>query len=125
MALQMAVIDHRDPGCTLVEMTGALDATSGPAAQARLRELIAGGRDRLVLDVSGLGFCDSGGIWLLLDVHRRADAAGGWVRLAGVTGFLSRLFSITQLHAAFTIDADVAASLAAVAAERNSPVSDS
>ncbi|WP_405150999.1 STAS domain-containing protein [Sphaerisporangium sp. NBC_01403] len=115
MGLKLAISSHRDPDCTLVGIIGDLDATTGSTAREQLGGLLAEGRHRIIVDVTELGFCDSGGLWTLLDVHRRAERAGGWVRLAGVNGFLRRLFTLTHLDAAFTIDADVAASLAAVA----------
>ncbi|MEU8271071.1 STAS domain-containing protein [Sphaerisporangium sp. NPDC049002] len=115
MGLKLAISSHRDPDCTLVAIIGDLDATTYSTAREQLRALVAEGRDRIVIDVTELGFCDSGGLWILLEVHRQAERAGGWVRLAGVNGFLRRLFALTRLDAAFTIDADVTASLAAVA----------
>lgn len=113
MPLKVAISGHDDPRCAIVELAGALDATTSKPVHDRLLQLIAEGRDRIVADVTGLAFCDSGGIWALLDVHRRAAASGGWLRLAGVNGFLLRLLTLTRLKAAFTIDADVPAALAA------------
>ncbi|MCW2879388.1 MAG: hypothetical protein JWQ95_3488 [Sphaerisporangium sp.] len=121
MALKLAVTSHHDPDCTLVAITGELDATTSPAVRERLRGLLAEGRHRIVLDVTDLGFCDSGGLWVLLEVHRQAERSGGWLRLAGVNGFLQRLFTVTRLDAAFTVDPDVAASLAAAARQEEDP----
>ncbi|MEV7968973.1 STAS domain-containing protein [Sphaerisporangium sp. NPDC088356] len=114
MGLKLAISRHRDPDCTLVGIIGDLDATTYSTARDQLSGLLAEGHVRIVMDVTELGFCDSGGIWILLEIHRRAKRDGGWVRLAGVNGFLQRLFTLTRLDAAFTIDADVTASLAAV-----------
>ncbi|WP_248959002.1 STAS domain-containing protein [Sphaerisporangium perillae] len=116
MPLKMAITSHCDPDCTVVALDGELDATTRVKARDALDALLAQGRDRIVLDVTALRFCDSGGIWLLLDVHRRVRRSGGWVRLAGAEGFLRRLLALTRLDAAFALDADVAASMAAVSA---------
>ncbi|MFC4530495.1 STAS domain-containing protein [Sphaerisporangium dianthi] len=114
MPLKLAIASHRDPACTVVAMDGELDATTRGKAGKALEDLLARGCDRLVLDVSGLGFCDSGGLWLLLDVSRKAGRSGGWVRLAGADGFLRRLLALTHLDSAFALDPDVAASLTGV-----------
>ncbi|GAA3805596.1 STAS domain-containing protein [Sphaerisporangium flaviroseum] len=114
MALELAVTYH--PGCTVVGVIGTLDAISTPGAKERLDELLAQGHNRMIIDVARLGFCDSSGIWLLLGLHRKTIETGGWIRLAGVNGFLLRLLALTHLDAAFTIDEDLTASLIAASA---------
>jgi anti-sigma B factor antagonist len=121
MALELAVTSLHDPRCTLVSITGELDATTSPGVRERLRDLLAEGRDRIVFNVADLAFCDSSGIWLLLEIRRQAERSGGWVRLAGVNGFLLRLLKLTHLDAAFVIDADVAASMDSVTADGSGP----
>ncbi|MGW4644179.1 STAS domain-containing protein [Sphaerisporangium sp. NPDC004334] len=115
MPLKLAIVPHRDPVCTVVTLEGELDATTRAKTCQALDGLLAQGCDRVILDVAGLRFCDSGGVWLLLDLRQRVAASGGWVRLAGAEGFLRRLLALTRLDTAFALDPDVAASIAAVA----------
>ena len=121
MPLKLAVTRHHDPDCTVVGIAGDLDAASTPMARDRLHGLLAEGRHRLVLDVADLAFCDSGGVWLLLEVHRRAQGAGGCVRLAAVNGVLKRVLELTHLDAAFVIDPDREAALKALASPHSAP----
>ncbi|WP_214411310.1 STAS domain-containing protein [Sphaerisporangium fuscum] len=111
MPLKLAVTEHRDPDCVVVGLTGDLDASTTPMARTRLHDLLAEGRTRLVLDVTGLAFCDSGGVWLLLEVHRRARESGGWMRMAGAQGFLRRLLDLTHLTKAFDLTPDLPTAL--------------
>ncbi|MEU6798135.1 STAS domain-containing protein [Nonomuraea wenchangensis] len=49
------------------------------------------------VDAEELGFCDSHGLWVLIDAQRRAEKRGGALRLIGVQGTLARLLTVTQL----------------------------
>ena len=66
---------------------------------------------RRVVDVSGLDFCDSMGVGVLVTAHGRATERGGWVRLASPSGFLRRLFDTLGLSDYLPMFADVPAAL--------------
>lgn len=82
---------------TLVAPNGALvDAELGPL-QGELDACLAAGRVRLVLDLGGVPFIDSRGLELLLEVGRRAAAAGGRLRLANPNPICSEILSATRV----------------------------
>ncbi|MFF3442196.1 STAS domain-containing protein [Streptosporangium sp. NPDC002721] len=114
MTTRLDLSVHRHEGASVIALTGELDKLSGP----RLRDVMVAQLDdgvcRLVLDVTGLRFCDSTGLWIMLELQRRAVAAGGCLRLAGVHGVLGRILTITGLAGAFSLDPDVPASLRAM-----------
>jgi anti-anti-sigma factor len=56
------------PGTGLLRITGELDAYSAELIEQQVRQNLAPGFDRLVLDLTGLEFIDSTGIRLLLHV---------------------------------------------------------
>ncbi|GIH75999.1 STAS domain-containing protein [Planobispora longispora] len=97
--------------CVVVSVAGDLDKVSAPLLDQAFTDLLADGHVHIIADVSELEFCDSTGVWLLLAGLRRTYEAGGWLRLAGVRGFLQRLLELTRLSDAFPIDATLDDSL--------------
>jgi anti-sigma B factor antagonist len=65
----------------------------------------------VVVDVSGLDFCDSWGGGVLVTAHGRAMDHGGWVRLAAPSGFLRRLFDTLGLTDYLALFPDVESAL--------------
>lgn len=107
--LSVTVSDH--PQFSVVSLIGDLDKLSTPQFEEALAELLTQGHVRIIIDTAGLGFCDSTGVWALLTTMRRTYEQNGWLRLAGVHGFLGRLLELTRLGEAFPIDTDVSESL--------------
>jgi anti-sigma B factor antagonist len=64
------------------------------AAEAALQR----GGDRLVIDLSGVTFCDSGGLSLFVRLHREATGRGGSLRLAGARGSVLTVLTVTDLN---------------------------
>ncbi|GAA2867328.1 STAS domain-containing protein [Streptosporangium fragile] len=124
MTTRLAVSVRRHEGASVIVLVGELDKLSSPALHDALAAELAAGTSRLILDVSGLRFCDSTGLWTMLDFRRRADAAGGCLRLAGVGGVLERLLTITGLTGALLADSDVPASLRAAVPRSPAPGAD-
>ena len=58
---------------------------------------------RIVLDMSQVSFIDSSIIGALVGLMRRVRAAGGDVKLAGVTPEVEMIFEVTRLHRVFRI----------------------
>ncbi|MFE1809100.1 STAS domain-containing protein [Streptomyces sp. NPDC059533] len=67
-----------------VTLAGELDFHTARKVEPRLTELAASGQHGLVLDLSGISFCDSSGIDLFMRVHHRCRLAGTRLRLCGV-----------------------------------------
>ncbi len=58
---------------------------------------------RLVFDLSALQFVDSAGLGALLSCLRRVSAAGGDLKLCGMTRNVRATFEIARLHRIFDI----------------------
>ncbi|MBG0816680.1 STAS domain-containing protein [Planomonospora sp. ID82291] len=88
----------------VVRARGELDYRSAPALHEHLGRLWAApGMAVLVVDLSGVAFCDSVGLSELVDALQRSEAAGVRLMLSGVHGVLSRVLAITGLRKAFEI----------------------
>lgn len=82
---------------TVLAATGELDRESrnilGDAADAAIDD----GHDRLVIDLAGVTFCDSGGLSLLVELHRKTSARGGELRLAALQALVATVVRATNL----------------------------
>jgi anti-sigma B factor antagonist len=105
------------PGDSPVVITavGDLDYGSTGILREAAMKTLDEGRLHLVLDLSGLAICDSTGLSLFVDLHRKTTRRGGWVRLAGPGRLLVSTLAITSLDRLLpiypTVDAALKASL--------------
>ena len=82
-------------GMPVVAAPEEIDVTNAPDVRSDLEEAAADGHGTLVLDLTKTRFCDSSGIHTLLAVHRRAQSAGGELRLVIPDLAAVRIFTIT------------------------------
>ena len=71
--------------------------TCAPALEL-LTDAIERGESKLVLDLSRLGFCDSAGLRLLVQLEELTGKAGGWLRLAAPPQQMLQILTVTNLH---------------------------
>jgi anti-sigma B factor antagonist len=90
-------------GSAVVRAEGVIDLNTASRLERVLTDAVAAGQIRLVLDLSGVGLCDSTGLTVLIRAHRSAVAAGGWLRLAGAQPPVRRLLEITNLERVFAL----------------------
>ncbi|WP_236594355.1 STAS domain-containing protein [Saccharothrix sp. 6-C] len=105
--LALSVESHRT-GCAVVVATGELDLAGARRVLDRMDRLVSEGRDRIVLDMSGVAFCGAQAMSALVRTRARAQRAGGWLRLAAVPPHVRRVFERTDLDRLFPRYPDVA-----------------
>jgi anti-sigma B factor antagonist len=98
--LALSVEPHRT-GCAVVVATGELDLSGARRVLDKLDRLVTEGRDRIVLDMSGVAFCGAQAMSALVRTRARAQRAGGWLRLAAVPPHIRRVFAKTDLDRLF------------------------
>ncbi|MFD3530736.1 STAS domain-containing protein [Streptomyces sp. NPDC058664] len=93
-------------GTVVLVVKGELDYGTAAPLRDALRENTGDGR--LVVDFSGLRFCDSTGLNLLLKARLGMLGAGGRLDLAGLRASVDRMFDITGARKVFRVyeDAD-------------------
>jgi anti-sigma B factor antagonist len=109
-AMQVSVA-HHPPNTAVLVLRGSLDIDTAASLKANLSRLVERSAPRVVVDVSGLDFCDSMGVGVLVTAHGRAMDRGGWVRLAAPSGFLRRLFETLGLTDYLALFPDVETAL--------------
>ena len=85
--------------------SGEIDLYTAPRLQAELAAVIAGAApaSRVVVDMSGVDFCDSTGMNVLLSCLRQARERGGELELAAPQPAVRKILSVTGLDAVFTV----------------------
>jgi anti-anti-sigma factor len=99
------------PGLTIARLEGDLDIATAPSLRERLLGVLGPGVRLLIIDLSGVSFCDAAGLAVLISVQRRTIARGIIVRLAAPRPQLAKLLRITGLDGSFTICASLADAL--------------
>ncbi|MBB4690530.1 STAS domain-containing protein [Paractinoplanes abujensis] len=92
----MSVVGNADDS-VVVTVRGNLDIDSGTTLITTLNQVLDRPSPRIVVDLSGVEFCDSTGLSALIVGHKRASAGGGWLRLAAPGEFLGRLLDTVGL----------------------------
>jgi anti-sigma B factor antagonist len=84
------------PGpAAVATVTGEIDLHTAPGLRTRALELIDQGHHHLILDLSGVGFCDSTGLSALIGIWHGAQEADGSLALAAVPDRLMRMLTLT------------------------------
>lgn len=88
---------------------GEIDLYTVPRLRGELAAALGGGGPvRLIVDLSGVDFCDSTGVNALLAAHRQAQEAGGDLELAGPRPGVRKILQVTGLESVFTVTDDPA-----------------
>jgi anti-anti-sigma factor len=120
--LDITVTGDTDDRQTVVAARGVLDFTSRYVLQDRLAALLEDGHRYLILDLSGVTLCDSSGLSIFIQTHRRVHERGGWVRLAGARPIVRRVLEITNLDRMVPLYDTVSAARAADPSAEPDPV---
>ncbi|MEU6404285.1 STAS domain-containing protein [Streptomyces sp. NPDC046985] len=112
-ALTITQQDHAT-GIVVLSVTGELDHHTGPCLEQALLHVAFDARTGVVLDLSGLDYCDSTGLTLIIKAHHRAEAAQCPFVVAGPNGDLTRVFEVTGLDQFLTVRADTGQAVAAL-----------
>lgn len=88
--------------CTAI---GELDPRTGPQLDGEVRAAVFTSEAKsLVLDLSGIGFMDSSGLRIVIDLHILMRERNGRLVLRHPSATIRRLLEITNLTETFTIE---------------------
>jgi anti-sigma B factor antagonist len=92
-----------------MSVQGEIDLYTVPRLQRELSNVLASGESvRLIVDLSGVDFCDSTGVNVLLAAHRQAREKGGDLELAAPRPAVRKILQVTGLETVFTVTDDPA-----------------
>jgi anti-sigma B factor antagonist len=101
---ELSITVQRAPDEVTIQLAGEIDVLTVTELSTVVNELL--GDDqliRIVLDMSGVTFCDSQGLGTLVVLSRKAQHAQVVLALANVGEFLMRVLDITGLRTALMI----------------------
>ncbi|MEU3622110.1 anti-anti-sigma factor [Amycolatopsis coloradensis] len=102
MTTAFTVTTRVTPTGPVLEYSGELDVAGAPAALAAIEKLTVLPGQQLVMDMTGLLFCDSSGISTLIAARNVTLAADAGIALAAVPHQLSRSLDLIGLADFFT-----------------------
>jgi anti-sigma B factor antagonist len=83
-----------------------IDASKAPVFKDEIAKCIDAGQSQIVLDLSGVDFIDSSGLGALVSCLKRLGPRGS-LAVAGASGAVSRLFTLTRMDKVFTLHPNV------------------
>jgi anti-sigma B factor antagonist len=93
-------VDH-----AIVIVSGEIDLYTAPRLHSELAAVIASAApaSRVIIDLSGVEFCDSTGMNVLLSCLRQVQERGGELELAAPRPAVRKILQVTGLDSVFTI----------------------
>ncbi|MCX5603692.1 STAS domain-containing protein [Streptomyces phaeochromogenes] len=79
--MTLRVTDGEQRGWAVLRVSGEMDLVTSPVLRQRVHDAVADGRHSLVLDLSGVLFCDSSGVGVLIATRRLLRSCQGRLRL--------------------------------------------
>ena len=101
--MELKVTTRSQGDHTVISVAGEIDLYTAPKLQAELAAALTADPARLIVDMSGVDFCDSTGINVLLAAHRHARERGGELQLAGPGSATRKVLQVTGLESVFTV----------------------
>jgi len=110
MALQGTCREVED--IAIVDFSGKITLGEGSAMLRKMvRDLIAGGRRKILLNLADVDYIDSSGIGELVGAYTSVRSASGELKLVYLTKRVHDLIQITRLFTVFDVQPDEAAAV--------------
>lgn len=108
--MELKVSSRSQGDHAVVIAAGEIDLYTAPRLHSELAAVIANSapETRIVVDMSGVEFCDSTGMNVLLSCLRQARQRGGELELAAPRPAVKKILQVTGLDAVFTVNTDPA-----------------
>jgi anti-sigma B factor antagonist len=98
-----SLVSRRSPGGTVLELHGDLDFATTEYLRERLLAGLRYAVTPVVLDLSGVTFCDANGLAMLVHIGRRARLLGLTFSLAALPDEMNKSMRITGLWRYFAL----------------------
>ncbi|MDA0564636.1 STAS domain-containing protein [Streptomonospora sp. S1-112] len=101
--MELKISSQSQGDCAVVTVRGEIDLYTAPQLQSGLLNALEDGARRLVVDMSGVEFCDSTGMSVLLSALKRAREHKGTLELVAPKPAVRKILEVTGLASVFTI----------------------
>lgn len=111
--MSFTVTSHQNGEAAVVVASGKLTMGEGTSAlRTKIREMVAGGSRRIVLDLGGVPYMDSSGMGELIGAHTTVTTAGGEIKLLNLAKHVHDLLKLTKLYTVFEVFEDEPSAIA-------------
>ena len=111
-SIRMQTASRQIGDVSVVEVRGRITVGEG---NIMLREVVTGlvenGKKRIVLNLQGVEYVDSGGLGELVRTHTTLQKEGGQLKMANVNPRVQELLKVTSLHKVFDVHKDEASAV--------------
>lgn len=111
--VELKVATRSEANQAVMAVHGEIDLYTAPRLQAEFTRLLETGPDRVVIDMSGVEFCDSTGVNVLLSALKRLRERGGTLEVAAPRPAVRKILQVTGLDSVFTVHEAVPADVIA------------
>jgi anti-anti-sigma factor len=96
-AVVLGLSVRTEGGCLVAALSGELEIAATPLLREQLVDLLRPSACRLVIDLSAVTYADVSGLAVLVGVAHRAEALGGFLRLAAPAAAVTEILQATGL----------------------------
>src|SRR6202048_1819776 len=108
----MKIVTRLIDGVEVVKVSGRIELGEGSAAiREVVRDLLARGRKKIVLDLADVDYIDSAGLGALVSAFTSVRNEGGALKLVYLTKKVQALLQMTKLYTVFEIFDDETAAI--------------
>lgn len=104
MALEIA--EHEREGVTVLALKGRITVGEVTPVREKITQLVAAGRNQIVLDLEHVDYIDSTGLGNLVISYTQVQKAGGALKLLNLNKRNVELLALTRLHTIFEVFAE-------------------
>ena len=114
--MSLKLTTHQKGEVIVVDTSGKVMLGEGTSTlRTKIRELVASGSRRIVLNMADVSYMDSSGMGELIAAHTTVTTAGGEIKLLHLAKRVHDLLKLTKLYTVFEAFEDEAAAVASFA----------
>jgi len=111
--VSMKITTRQVDGVTILDLSGRITLGEGSVLlRDAVRDLLAKGSKRILLNLGDVNYIDSSGIGELVSAYTTARNQGGELKLLNLTKKVHDLLQITKLYTVFDVKDDEASAVA-------------
>jgi anti-sigma B factor antagonist len=102
--MSLKTVDREVSGVTIVDLTGRIVLGDGSnTLRDRLRDLVAGGKKKIVLNLADVTYMDSSGLGALVSGYTTVTGQQGQLKLVNLNTKVHDLLRVTKLLTVFEV----------------------
>lgn len=114
--MSMTVATRQVDGVTILDLSGRITLGEGSVTlRDTVRDLLAKGQKKLLLNLAEINYIDSSGIGELVSAFTTVKNAGGELKLLNLTKKVHDLLQITKLYTVFDVSDDETSAISSFA----------